>query len=243
MGDRGTVGASEAAIAAQITRTLEDAGIYVAVEVADGEIVLEGEVDSEANWDAALDVARAAADGAFPIVDALDLTDTSPDSAFDPEARPLTDEPWNAGNDGTADDLNISGPEVDPDLTDDIGTTDAMTSAAEAIPYYPPTDPVVRPTTGNEELEILTGFGAGADEGEPEPGGQLGDEDLTAAVTAALARNALTSDLVIRVLVRNGVVHLRGQVPAVDDAEAAEAIAGDVRGVVEVREELGVVGA
>ena len=63
-------------------------------------------------------------------------------------------------------------------------------------------------------------------------------EDLVEAVADALRRDALTSDLAITVLVRGGVVYLRGEVPSVDDAAAAEAIAGDVPGVVEIREEL-----
>jgi osmotically-inducible protein OsmY len=44
------------------------------------------------------------------------------------------------------------------------------------------------------------------------------------------------------VFVRRGVVHLRGTVSSIDDAEAAEAIASGISGVVEVREELDVAG-
>lgn len=44
------------------------------------------------------------------------------------------------------------------------------------------------------------------------------------------------------VFVRNGIVHLRGQVSDLDDADNAEAVAARVPGVQEVIEELDVAG-
>ena len=233
----------ETAIAQQITETLEDAGLFVGVEIADGSVMLSGEVDSEANRQAAMDVATAAVAGrGLTVVDALDVMDTSPDSGFDPDAFPVADEPWSARSADAINDPNSLGAELDPDFTDDLGTTDPQVATAEAVPYYPPTDPVVRPTTGDEGLEILSGFGPGAAVVEGDQADAVADEDLAEAVARALRRDALTSDLAISVLVREGVVYLRGEVPAVDDASAAEAVAGDVPGVVEVREELRTVG-
>jgi osmotically-inducible protein OsmY len=229
--------AVEEAVAGRITETLEDAGISIGLEFAEGAVVLMGEVESEENRQAALDVANAVAEPrGLRVVDALEVMDWSPDSAFAADPMPLADEPWTAN---TADaDPNRLAAEMDPDLTDDLGTTDPEESTAEAIPYYPPTDPVVRPITGDESIEILSGFGPGAEGSDTGEGAAPGDEDIAEAVAGALRRDALTSDLAISVLVRNGVVYLRGHVPSADDA-AAEAIAGDVPGVVEVREELG----
>lgn len=231
------------AIAQEITATLEDAGLFVGVEIDGDTVVLSGAVDSDENRQAALDVANAAVgQRKLAVVDALEIMDMSPDSGFDPDAFPLADEPWAAEVAGSPHDPNRSEPEIDPDFTDDIGTTDPQVAAGEGVPYYPPTDPVVRPSTDDEELKILTGFGPGAMAGDDEFGDAPGDEDLAEAVAGALSRDALTSDLAITVLVRNGVVYLRGEVPSVDDASAAEAIAGDVPGAIEIREELRTVG-
>jgi len=230
---------ADVAIAQQIGETLEAAGLFVDVEISGGEVTLSGEVDSEENRVAALDVATSAVGSrGLAVVDALEIIELSPDSGFDRDAFPLADEPWTAEVAGAPHDPNRSDPELDPDFTDDLGTTDPQVAVAEGIPYYPPTDPVVRPSSGPEALEILGGFGSD-DLGDDEAAdGAPGDEDLVEAVADALRRDALTSDLAITVLVRGGVVYLRGEVPSVDDAAAAEAIAGDVPGVVEIREEL-----
>ncbi|MBA3414446.1 MAG: BON domain-containing protein [Chloroflexia bacterium] len=233
---------AEAAISEHIEATLEAAGLFVDVEIADGLVTLSGEVDSEENRVAALDVANAAtAPRNMTVVDALEVSTFSPDSGFDRDALPLADEPWAAEVAGAPHDPNRSDPELDPDFTDDLGTTDSQVAAAEGVPYYPPTDPVVRPSIGDQSLQIAGGFAPGA-LSVNDDGGDPGDEDLAEAVAGALRRDALTSDLAVSVLVRGGIVYLRGDVPSVDDASAAEAIAGDVPGVVEVREELRTVG-
>ena len=68
------------------------------------------------------------------------------------------------------------------------------------------------------------------------------DDDLALAVQRELGEDALTADLPIRVGAVNGVVILRGEVPSLEDAENAEAVAARVGGVQEVREELGITG-
>src|SRR5438034_154982 len=70
--------------------------------------------------------------------------------------------------------------------------------------------------------------------------GGRGDEALADAVRRELAQDSAPTDLVILVAVREGVVHLRGQVADMDDADNAEAVASRVPGVREVVEELDV---
>ena len=72
--------------------------------------------------------------------------------------------------------------------------------------------------------------------------GRPGDEAIADAIRRELREDALTTDLTIRVTVRDGVAHLRGSVPSLDDAESAEEVAGRVPGVREVIEELDVAG-
>ncbi|HKG25354.1 MAG TPA: BON domain-containing protein [Thermomicrobiales bacterium] len=225
----------------RIHDTLAEAGIHVAVEVRDGTVYLIGEVDSEDNRQAALDVAHAVADPlGLRVDDAIDVLPDSPSEVYSDAS------PDGAGGFGYLDpdrDDNLvldPGFEGDPDFTDDIGTTDPMEAAAEAVPYFPPTDPVVRPSDDEEELAVVGGFGATSM--DDEAGGasfdDRPDDDISAAVLRELREDALTTDLVIRVVTRSGVVHLHGEVPTIEDAENAEEVAGRVPGVKEVREEL-----
>jgi hypothetical protein len=112
------------------------------------------------------------------------------------------------------------------------------------VPYFPPTDPVVRPSDDPEGLEVVGGFAPTAmDDPETETGVFPNtDDDLAEAVRRELIVDAATADLAgrIRVFARNGVVVLRGAVETLADAEEVEAVAGRVEGVVEVREELDV---
>ena len=68
------------------------------------------------------------------------------------------------------------------------------------------------------------------------------DDDLAQAVQRELMEDALTTDLPVRAAAVNGVVVLRGEVPTLEDAENAEAVASRVGGVREVREELTITG-
>ena len=76
--------------------------------------------------------------------------------------------------------------------------------------------------------------------GEAEGGHAYGDEAIADAVRRELREDAATTDLQIRVAVRNGVVHLHGTVPGLEDADAAEEVASRVTGVREVVEGLDV---
>jgi hypothetical protein len=124
-------------------------------------------------------------------------------------------------------------------------TTDSMVAVEEGIPYVPPTDPVVRPSHGPQDLAVVGGFGMSSDEEFPDMSASTalgdappGDEDLREEVIEALRADAATTDLLITVVVRNGTVYLRGEVQTLDDSEFAEEVAARVPGVVAVVEEL-----
>jgi osmotically-inducible protein OsmY len=230
-----------AEVTGQIHDTLADAGIHVAVEVRDGTVVLAGELDTEENRQAVLDVAHAVADPlGLRVDDTIDVLPDSPSEIY-AEAGPDGGGAFGYLDPDRDDDLRLDpGVEGDADLTDDIGTTDSMEAAEEAVPYFPPTDPVIRPSDDNEELAVVGGFGATSLDEEKGGAGfdDRPDDDISLGVLHELRQDALTTDLVIDVVTRNGVVHLRGEVPTIEDAENAEAVAAQVPGVKEVREEL-----
>ena len=232
-------------VLARLNHVLEEAGIYVAAELRDGVLTLTGEVDSAENREAALDVATAlAAPHGWRIDDGIDVLAAEPATAFE---DPGGDDagPFGYVDPDVDDDTRLdAGFELDGDLTDDIGTTDSEEAAAEAIPYFPPTDPVVRPTADAEQIEVVGGFDATSmDDLETAAGFDArNDDEISLDVLRELREDALTTDLVIRVGTRNGVVHLHGEVPTLEDAENAEAVASRVAGVKEVREELAIAG-
>jgi len=137
----------------------------------------------------------------------------------------------------------VSLDELNPDFTDDPGASSAMTAAEEGEPWFPPTDPVIEPESnvdGGASIAGTIDYGDDEDFTQAEDLGNpsLADDELTAQVEAALQSDAQTHALEIHVLTANRVVTLRGAVRNLDDAEAAEAVAGQVQGVAEVREEL-----
>lgn len=239
-------------LAIAIDRLLQqEAGIFAAVRVGGGIAYLDGIVDSAAQRDAASDLAASVA-GIDRVQNDLDLEEMGVpgERAVESSAiyadigyqmldrdRILDPEPL---REGAEPDFNEPIAEVGGDMT-----TNSMIAAEEGIPYMPPTDPVVRPSNDGQELEIATGFGETSADEFPDSLGTTafgdapaGDEDIRQQVVEALRTDAATIDLVIDVIVRNGVVHLRGQVQTLDDAEAAEEVAGRVPTVREVVEEL-----
>lgn len=240
----GDQAAGDEAMLARLNVTLEEAGIFVAAGLDGDTLVLSGAVDTEESRQAALDVAMAlATPRGLRVDDAMDVIDVSPDGAF---VGDDTGEQAGGGDFAFADpDANPNaqldpGFELEPDFTADIGTTDSQVSAEEAEPYFPPTDPVVRPTTDSEKLAVVGGFSATSmdDLAGEASFDDRNDDDLAQAVHRELREDALTIDLDIRVTARDGVVTLRGEVPTLEDAESAEEVAGRVGGVREVREEL-----
>ncbi len=221
-----------------LTEAMEDAGIYVAAELRGSTIVLSGEVESEEQRQAALDLAHAVGDRI-----GLSVEDATLGLDIEPEIPFGNDPPAGEAGDVLPDEVSLE--ELRPDFQGDDGTNDPMEAAAEAIPYMAPTDPVVRPVDSPQELEIVGGF-ASTSMDDPLGGMDVNalrrDDALLADVVRELREDATTIDLAIRVSVERGVVTLRGEVPNLDDAENAESVAGRVPGVVEVREELRVAG-
>ncbi|MCC6314076.1 MAG: BON domain-containing protein [Thermomicrobiales bacterium] len=229
----------------EITVTLEDAGIFVGVEVDGDQIVLEGEVDSEENRQAALDVTRAALVGLrYRLVDAIIIIEYAPDTPFETGERLTTDEYWGLQPRNAPRDPNRTAMEFDPDFSEAGGPADPEISVAEAVPYSPPTDPVVTPVGEPRELHVLGGFSETSmdDPAVTEEGQLRGDVEIAEDIARELREDAATTDLVIGVTVREGRATLRGEVPTLEDAENAEAVAARVAGVLEVREELHIAG-
>jgi osmotically-inducible protein OsmY len=234
----------ERAFVDALTRALEVAGIYVAVELRDGTIALSGEISTRQERDAALDIAGAVAGArGLTVDDGLELIPTFPDSAF--------------GDFGNADhgafgylvadrdhDLRLDpGLEDEPDFAGDVGTRDAAEATAEAIPYFPSTDPVIWTTTDGLGHSAVVGSGAislDPDQRETAWEWRRTDADVEQDVRRELREDALTTDLQIDVEAHRGVVYIRGTVPMLEDAENAESVASRVDGVKEVREELAI---
>jgi osmotically-inducible protein OsmY len=242
-------------VANAFTRRLEEqlarAGLQVVVEQSDGAVILSGIVDSEESRQAALDIVTQTAPPGTRIDDQLDIPDILPTgvddyASQDPSAE-LAD---------SEEDLLADGGELEPDFTDQPGFSDPLLAAgAESSEdedlaesgevYTPPIDPVVT-TDAHGAAQVLGGFGLDAEEDlsveRSAEDRAPGDEALAEAILRELAEDAATTDLNIRVFVRQGVAHLRGEVPDLDDADNAEAVAARVPGVREVVEELDVAG-
>ena len=238
-------------LAAEVERRLADeAGIYAAVRVEGGVAYLDGVVDSVEQQEAASDLAQGV-EGITDVENNLDIEDqelSEPSQRLSSDAHiESVDYQMLEGTSGDQPDTL----ELDPDFSEPIPsvgsdvTDNPMVAVEEGVPYMPPTDPVVRPALNNDSLEVVGGFGTTAMDEFPDDlqdtalgDAPPGDEDLEAQVLEALAADALTTDLLVQVTARRGVVRLRGRVATLDDAEAAEEVAGRVPGVRDVLEEL-----
>lgn len=217
--------------AEEIRRILGEAELFVATDYREGRIFITGKIDSPENRQAVLDVAHAIADPlGIPVSESLLL-------------RPDFPEP--VGDDLGADEYGsfeflegFEDDEMDLDPGFDAPVSTRITEDSET--YFPPTDPVVRPSTGPEKLEIVGGFGATSMDPEPgtDDGVYPGDEALTEIVKRELLEDALTIDLDLEVSTVNGVVTLRGQVPSQQDADNAASVAGRIDWVREVQDEM-----
>ena len=210
----------------QLNDALEAAGIYLLIESQDGAVMLTGEVESAEMREAAIDLAEAMAlPRGLRIEATIDVLDDQP--VFDPTAEiAVVDERRLSPGSST-----LTG----------LGTVDAEEAGEEAIPYFPPTDPVISVSSAaSDDPEILGGFQTTSmqddDANERQP--FRGDEDISVDVMRELREDATTTDLQIAVHTRSNVVFLVGEVPSLEDAENAEAVAARVQGVTEVREEL-----
>ncbi len=239
-------------VAAAVDRRLKDeAGIFAAVRVGNGVAYLDGMVESAAQRDAASDLAAGVA-GISRVQNDLDVEEFgSPGESRVTNSATYADAGYQMLDGELVTDPNPLAELGEPDFNEPIAevggdmTTNSMIAAEEGIPYMPPTDPVVRPSDDEQGLAIATGFGETSDDEYRDTlattafgDGPPGDEDIRQQVVEALRSDAATIDLVIDVIVRNGVVHLRGQVQTLDDAESAEEVASRVPTVREVIEEL-----
>lgn len=91
-------------------------------------------------------------------------------------------------------------------------------------------------------LVLLVASMIGCTSGNPEPRSQFDDAVIASQVRTALAGAGGIPVSGITVLVDRGIVTLRGSVPSVTDAERAVSVAGEVAGVVQVRNELSIGG-
>lgn len=131
------------------------------------------------------------------------------------------------------------------DFMGDPGTTDVIEAIEEGEPYFPPTDPVIR-IGGINDAEILGGFSITSLEEPNEPEDVplrvlTNDDEIAQRVRYALAADAYTTDLNIKVRVEDAVVFLHGMVGSLEDIEQAEQVAGSVPGVEDVEEDLEIV--
>lgn len=146
-------------------------------------------------------------------------------------------------------------PNVSPDVSSDVGTTFPREAVAGPWtpeegdrPYFPPTDPVVKPNPASTQgLDVLGGMEPTAMDdvglvGGQEIGVMPGDDQVHAAVVRELREDAMTTDLLLQVLVRDGDVTLRGRVSSLEESEAALEVAGRVEGVGNVLDEIAVEG-
>lgn len=149
---------------------------------------------------------------------------------------------------------------VDPTgnaATDDLGsddlrigeTFDPNLAAEEGLTYVPPVDPVVTADPDSREgVRVAAGIGVTAFD-EPFDADHHGEvvpaeDEVTARVREALRADASTTALADRLEIdtEGGVVRFRGMVDDLTDSDAIEAVASEVEGVVEVRDETEVRG-
>ena len=236
--------------AAQIERAIREvAGLDVVVEDQGATIVLEGIVDSERDRQAAEDIAADLADDAT-IDNALEVQDVFPVSV-----DVFTDEIRSGDLTEDVDGITAAGGQINPDFTDQQLETDPQVAAgpnasADDDPaaddgeraYVPPIDRVTETEADGRE-SVLGGFQVSSMDdvstGDLVEDHGFGDETIADAVRRELREDAATTDLQqVRVIVRNGVVHLHGSVPDFEDADTVEEVAARVPGVREVSEEL-----
>jgi osmotically-inducible protein OsmY len=234
-----------APLARRIEEQLAEAGLQVTVEESDGALILNGIADTEEARQAAEDIVAQIA------------PDARVDNQIEVETVLPTDIDDFAGDEPSAEmaessaDIRSAGGELEPDFISprtmsdpiEVAGPDSWGPEDEAQTgevYSPPNDPVVT-TDAHGRTEVLGGFDSDDNvDVETSSDGAVGDEALADAVRRELAEDSATTDLVIVVAVRNGVVHLRGQVSDLDDADNAEAVASRVPGIREVVEELDV---
>jgi len=229
--------AEDSELRTRVEQALADFALYpIDISVDDGVIYLNGTVESGLEKQK-VERAVERVKGVRKVVNNLAIGEVVP-VRLNTEGQPMEDADFQ--------ELDEFEPEVEPDLEDNIGTTDVMETTSEGEPFFPPTDPVVLPTSREEHgIRVTGGFAPTADdnltpEAPPEhmPPVYYSDDEIEEAVLEALRRNASTASLVLRVGVRNGIAYVRGKVQSMEDVDQVEQVIAEVPGVLEVREEL-----
>jgi osmotically-inducible protein OsmY len=234
------------ALSSQIERRLEDtADIHVAVEEYEDTLTVSGIVTTEDERDLALSIASDLADGRR-VEDNIEVGGVMPEQIGNLTITEM-DIPEMPGATAGYDEATLEpGDFQEQEGIQSAWISSGPTSAIEEDivsegdnVFVPPTDPVGNnrevigglQTTSMDEVTVARSSD-----------GTLGDEAIADAIRQELREDAATTALEIDVSVFEGVVRLRGGVPLLEDAESAEEVAARVPGVVEVREELEIIG-
>lgn len=207
---------SDEEIQADIIDHLRSAGLPLTASVKNGVLYLQGVVTSEAERDAALDLANWVP-GVEEIVDDMELRELDIDSPN------ILLQPLSALDDGEGD--------------ADAITDDARLAVQEGLAYFPPTDPPTRLSDTGDDLEVASGFMSTAlddDAEEAELGERVEDSELVERVIRNLRQDARTTHLKLYVSALNGTVILTGFVEDNLDADSAVDVASETPGVRDV---------
>lgn len=189
----GTISAAQRDSLDALDRDFTAAGLSVATEIRDGELVLSGFVDSDEDRQAATDLAQPyAAELGLRVDDGLDIEVVGPETAFGDDDRAAAgfgdlnaigsdpggdavridadgDVGERAGSDeGAGYDDSETGREdvisLDADFAADPGTTNVIDVIENGATYFPPTDPPTARADDNDGFAVLSGFADTADE-------------------------------------------------------------------------------
>ncbi|MFW6074799.1 MAG: BON domain-containing protein [Chloroflexota bacterium] len=197
---------SDVDIQADVEEHLQSAGFSLGVVVSEGIVELQGEVASDEEHDAALDLLEWVP-GIERIEDSIEIADIE----FDPGSLEY-----------------LASLENGVDVTDD-----PMLAASEGLVYFPPTDPPVIPGGDEEGAEVGAGFSSSVTEDEEEETDEYppDDEELIERVRHALRTNPITSERQLFVSARRGTVVITGVVQDAAEADTAANVADQVPGV------------
>ena len=114
----------------------------------------------------------------------------------------------------------------------------------QGLVYIPPDDPPILPSDDLQGIEIAAGFAKDVElddsRGEvPPPNIEGNDWDLQARIADMLRKSSMTNTMPdLHVRVRDGVVHLTGQVETLDDVDVVCSLIENIDGVVDIEEDL-----
>jgi osmotically-inducible protein OsmY len=241
-------------LVAMVERELQRVGIDLVVEQDGKTLILAGSVETEADRQAALEIAAGLIGDDVQLEDDIEVTGLLPQSTQNAVLSESEVAGFRGADSGAAEDESVMpGDFTDQDtlfspddaqsasLSDadvSLGGREDLASDGDAV-YVPPTDPV------GTDTQVIGGFGGSSmDEIDVDRSsdGTIGDEAIRDAVLRELREDAATTGLVVEVEVEEGVVTLRGKVADLDDVESAEEVSARVPGVVEVIEEFEVEG-